>query len=188
MKKIMVVTFTLLLMMSLSSPALAQAFKVGGYVNYYSPQDSVYKDVYGKGNLMFGASLSCNLFWKIEIRAEANYFKDKGGMTITEEEVKFSLIPIVVGIRVRVIQNKKMSIYLGAGVDFCSYKEKLPERFEDVSESATGPHAEVGTYLYLPHRLYMDINLRYLILNVEPSEEKIKLGGWKAGIGVGKRF
>lgn len=188
MKKIMAITFTLILMIGLSSPALAQIFKVGGHVNYYSPEDSIFKEIYGTGGPMFGASLSVNLIWRIEVRAEANYFQDKGRMTITEEEITFTLTPIVVGIRFRVIQTNKLSIYLGAGVDFCSYKEKLPERFEDVSESAVGPHVEVGTYLYLPHKFYAEINIRYLKLDDEPFGERIKLGGLRAGIGIGYRF
>lgn len=188
MKKVIAITFTLFLIASLSSPALAQNFKIGSHVNYYSPQDSIYKEVYGKGGPMFGTSLSRNVFWKIEIRAEVNYFQDKGGMTITEEEVKFTLMPIVLGARVRAIETNRLSAYLGAGLDFCPYKEDLPDRFEDVSESATGYHIELGAYVYLFRGFYGDINIRYLKLDVEPFEEKIKLGGLRAGVGIGYRF
>jgi hypothetical protein len=188
MKKIMAITFSLFLMMSLSSPALGQMFKIGSHVNYYSPKDSIYKEVYGKGGPMFGVSLSRNIFWKIEIRAEVNYFQDKGGMTLTEEEVKFTLMPIVVGTRVRVIETNRLSAYIGAGFDFCLYKEDLPDRFDDVSESATGYHFEVGTYVYLFRGFYGDIQIRYLKLDAEPFEERIKLGGLRAGVGIGYRF
>lgn len=184
----MIMTLAIFLMTSLSSPALAQTFKIGSHVNYHSPTDSIYKEVYGKGGPMYGASLSGNVFWKIEIRAEVNYFQDKGRMTLTEEEVKFTLTPIVVGMRVRMIETNRLSAYLGAGFDFCPYKEDLPDRFEDVSESAIGYHIEVGTYVYLFRGFYGDIHIRYLRLDAEPFEEKIKLGGLRAGIGIGYRF
>jgi opacity protein-like surface antigen len=176
-------------MMGLSHFALAEGFKVGLSFNHYSPQDSIYKDIYGKGNLMLGGSLSYEIktIIKLELRAEANYFQDKGEMTATKEEISFTLVPIAVGLRFRVI-DKKVSPYLGAGVDFCSYKEKLPERFEQVSELKVGFHVETGSYLNLTKRFHIDLNVRYVKVDANPFDETIKLGGLRAGIGIGFSF
>ena len=189
MKKIMTLIFTLLLMMGLSHPALAKGFKVEFSFNHYSPRDSIYKDTYGKGNFMLGGSLSYEMkvLINLEFRVEANYFQDKGEMTATKEEISFTLIPIVLGLRFK-IMDKKMSPYLGAGVDFCSYKEKLPERFEQVAELKVGFHVEAGSYLNLTRRFFIDLNARYVKVDANPFDETIKLGGMRAGLGIGLSF
>jgi len=188
MKKIMTLTFTLLLMIGFSHYALAKGIKVGCSLNYYSPQDSLYKDIYGKGNLMFNASLSYEVIRRFELRVEANYFRDKGEMTLTKEKITFNVIPIVIGARLRLIDLSVLSPYLGAGVDYYAYKESLPDRFEDVSESEIGFHAEVGSYLNIIQGFYLDVNVRYIKVDTRPFDETIKLGGFRAGVGIGFSF
>jgi hypothetical protein len=227
MKKIMAITFTLFLTMSLSSPALAQLFKtpkkfnlssynqaedssatgdlspdpgtvlkLGFFIGHYNPEDPRYKEVYEKGGLMFGFSLSVNLFWKMEFRAEVNHFQNKGLTTITEEETTFTLTPIVLGVRVRAIETNKLSVYLGAGIDPFSYREKLPEHFgEDVSGSKIGYHIEAGVIAYLPRGFFIDVNFRRMKLDVveplyvEPFEKRIKVGAaLEIRVGAGLRF
>lgn len=189
MKKVITLTLTLFLMISFSHPALAKGFKVGCSLNYHSPQDSLYKGIYGKGNFMFSGSLSyeIKILMMLEFRAEANYFQDKGELTATKEEITFTFTPIVLGIRFKVI-GTKINPYFGIGVDFCSYKEKLPDRFEDVSESTTGFHMEAGSYLNLTRRLHLDLNIRYLSVNAESFDKTVSLGGFRTGIGIGYNF
>ena len=187
MKKTKSIFLTFLLIMSLSQMALAVDHKAGGNLAFYAVTDSLYKDVYGTGNLMFGAFLSFEFMKRLELRAEANYYKDAGEMTVSKEEIKFTLIPLVAGIRFKLI-NSKISPYLGAGIDFCYYKEALPERIEDVSESKLGFHGELGTYLKVTHNLFLDLNIRYLKLDVKPLNETVKLGGIRAGVGFGIAF
>src|SRR4030066_2338975 len=79
---------------------------------------SIYRDTYGSGNLIYDASLSYDLLRNLEIRGEVGYFRDKGETTLTREEIKFSMIPVVIGIRAKLVKIKKLSPYLGAGVDF----------------------------------------------------------------------
>lgn len=175
------------------SPALAQIFRVGGLINYYSVEDPVYKEVYKKGNLMPGIFTSVNLgrisFMLIELRAEANYFQAQGEMTLTKEKVRFSLTPIVVGVRLLITRLlNKINVYLGGGIDFCPYKEKVPERLENVSKSGVGYHIDVGSYIYLTSRFFLDLSIRKIKLDVKPFDETVKLGGVRAGIGFGYRF
>lgn len=187
MKKIMIVFFTLFLTASLSPYALTKGLGSGCYLNYYSVADSIYKDVYGSGNLMFGGYLSYEVIRKLELRVEANYFQDKGKMTLSQEEITFTLIPLVFGVRFRVIK-RNLCPYLGVGVGVYSYREMLPDRFEDVSDSTIGYHVEGGSYLNLTRRFYLDMNVRYILANAKPFEETIKLGGFRAGIGIGYWF
>lgn len=188
MKNSMTVILVLFFIVILSNYGLAEDFKAGGSLNYYSVTDSIYKDTYGKGNLMFGCSLSYEVIRKLELRAEANYFRDKGGMTKTKEEITFTIIPIVLGVRYKVLELNRLSPYLGAGVDFYFYKEDVPPRFEDVLDSTTGFHIEVGSYVNVIHGFYLDLNVRYIRANAKSDDETIKLGGFRAGIGMGYCF
>jgi opacity protein-like surface antigen len=188
MKKIMLAFTALFILFNLSQPCLAESFKIGGSVNYYSVTESIYKDVYGKGNLMFGGALSCELIRMFELRAEANYFHQKGKMTISKEEITLTIIPITLGTRIRFIEIDRLSPYIGAGFDFYSYKEELPDRFDDVSEHTTGFHVEGGFYVDATHSLYLDVNIRYTKADTEPFDETVRLGGIRAGIGFGIQF
>ncbi len=163
-------------------------FGISGFLGLYSVNDSIYKDTYGNGNLMCGGSFSLRIVKKLEVRAGAYYFRDLGEMTITEEEIKFVLIPIELSLRYIIIGTNRIIPYIGAGVDLCFYKESLPERFQEVSEATVGFHAEIGTYVSLFRGFQLDINARYLKADVEPFEEKIGLGGPRVGIGFEYRF
>jgi len=188
MKKIMALLTGLLIFMSLSHPAFPKRFKAGGALNYYTVTDSIYKDIYGSGNIMFGAFMSYEVLIKLELRAEANYFRQKGEMTISQEEITLTLIPIVLGARIRFVELNKLSFYIGTGIDFYAYKEELPDRLEDVSESTIGYHLEAGTYLTIFQRVYLDMNFRYIKADAKPFDETIRLGGIRAGIGIGFQF
>jgi len=177
-------TLAYLLIFTLYSSA--GALRVGGSIGYYSVADSIYKDTYGSGNFIYGGSLSYDLLRNLEIRGEVGYFKDKGEMTLTQEEINFSMIPVVIGMRVKLVKIKKLSPYLGAGVDFCSYKER--SRLGDTSESTVGFHIEGGSYIALGQRFHIDLNLRYVKADAQPFDETIQLGGWRAGVGVGYSF
>src|SRR4030042_6549138 len=164
----------------------AGGLRVGGSIGYYSVADSIYKDTYGSGDFIYWGSLSYDLLRSFEIRGEVGYFKDKGQMTLTREEIKFSMIPVVIGMRVKLVKIKKLSPYLGAGVGFYSFKERA--RLGDTSDSTTGFHIEGGSYIALGQRFHIDLNLRYVKADAQPFDETIKLGGWRAGVGVEYSF
>ncbi len=188
MKIIKIFTIILIALVSLSIYSFGLGFRIGGSVNYYSVEDPIFKDTYGKGNLMYGISFSFEAIKKFELRAEANHFREKGEMTLTEEEITFTLRPVILGLRLKLVDVKMVSVYLGGGAGYYSYIENLPDRFEDVEESTIGYHAEAGVYVNVVPKFYLDFNVRYTIANAEPFDETIKLGGIRAGIGFGLSF
>lgn len=135
---------------------------------------------------MYGGFISYEPVTIFELRGEIGYFRDTGKMTLTKEKIEFSIIPLVVGARVKLIKIKNLNPYIGAGIDFYSYKEKA--RMGDTSDSTTGFHIEAGGYIALWWRLHFDVNLRYVRADAKPYDEKIKLGGLRAGIGLGFSF
>ncbi|MBW2991287.1 porin family protein [Candidatus Woesearchaeota archaeon] len=186
MKKSILFLLALLLVSSFSFQCWAGTFKIGASVNYYLISDPIFKELYSSGGMMFGGFLSFS-YKMFELRTEFNTFQMNGNMSLTEEEIKFSMTPIVVGLRV-FLPNKTVSPYLGGGLTYCSYKEELPARFEPVSESVTGFHFESGSYFILAKGLLLDLNVRYSNLNAESFADDVKIGGIRAGLGVGYRF
>jgi opacity protein-like surface antigen len=164
----------------------AAKLRVGGSLSYYSVSDPIYNGIYGSGNLSYGASLSYDPLRNLEIRGEVGCFKDKGKTTLTREEITFSMTPVVIGLRAKWVMTAKFSPYLGAGVDFVSFREKA--RLGETSDSATGFHLEVGSYVELGRGLHLDFNLRYIKVEARPIDETIRLGGWRSGIGAGLSF
>ena len=187
MKKVLVLSGIFLLMTGRVGSVFAGGFKVCLHASYYALTDSISKEIYGGGGGLLGGSLSYDFLKKFELRAEYNYFHKTGKMTLTQEDVTLTLTPIILGMRFRIL-GQKVSPYIGAGVGTLPYKEKLPERLEHVSERATSLHFEGGGYVNLKHRLFMDLNIRYAWAPTQPFNEKIQLGGVRAGIGIGYSF
>jgi len=163
-----------------------EGIKAGGSIGHYFIADSIYKDTYGSGSLIYEGSLSYDLSRHLEIRAAIGYFKDTGETTLTGEEIKFSMIPVVIGMRVKLVKRGKLDPYFGLGLDFYSFKERA--RLGNTSGSTTGFHLEGGTYVALGQRFHIDINLRYVKADAQPLDEEIRLGGWRAGVGMGYSF
>lgn len=183
MKKIPVIMTIILLFTFFTR---AEKFRLGVSSGYYSIQNSIYKETYGSGNFMYGTFLGYNLTKRLELRGESGYFKDRGKTGLTKEEMEFSIIPVVAGIRYLIIKIKFLNPYIGAGVDFYFFKEKV--RLGDTSDSTTGFHIETGSYISLGRRLFIELNFRYVNAKVKPYDETINLGGFRTGIGVGFFF
>ena len=117
MKKSIVFLLALFLVSSFSYLSWAGTFKVGASVNYYAISDPIFKELYTSGGMMFGGFLSYS-YKMFELRTEFNTFQLNGNLSLTEEEIKFSMTPIVVGLRV-VLINRTVSPYLGGGFNYC---------------------------------------------------------------------
>lgn len=188
MRKIVIGFGVAVFMLGLGRPAFSGPLRLGFSAGYYIPSDSAYKDLYGQGNLMFGASLGFELIRKVEIRLEGGYFQDSGKMNLTGEDLKLSFFAGSLGARFRFIDGKALQPYVGAGVTMYSYKEDLPPRLEDVSKTAVGFQGEAGIYYALSAMVLLDLNFRYVSMNTKPFSESVKLGGLRAGLGVAFQF
>jgi hypothetical protein len=174
--------------LGLVGPVRGLDLKVTAAVHYYAVQDSVYREVYGRGDLMYGLTLAVQPFSLLEIAVDGGLLQDKGRMTYTDEEVQFLLRILALSLRLHLVRVKFFSVYLGGGGDYCLYKEKAPPRFGDVSGSTTGYHAEAGVCLNLPWKFYLDFNARYVVAKAKPLGETLKIGGLRAGLGAGLKF
>jgi opacity protein-like surface antigen len=188
MRKTFIVFAFAIFVLGLVQPVFSGPLRLGLMAGYYMPADSAYKDLYGQGNIMFGASFGFELSRKLEIRLEGGYFQDSGKMNLTEEDLKLSFFAGSLGARFRFVDGKALQPYVGAGVAMYSYKEDLPARLEDVSKTAFGFQGEAGIYYALSAKILLDLNFRYVLMNTKPLNESVKLGGLRAGLGVAFQF
>ena len=193
------IVIVLCLVMLISGMGFAKGFKLGASAGYRMMQDTRYKDVYSSGGLTYGVNLSYQVFDWMEVRGEFNLFQQNGKLTLTGEDTKFSMTPIVVGARALLMKGK-ICPYLGIGVNITSYKETLPARMGDESGSAGGFHGEGGVYYNITKGFYVDLSVRYILgakaditdagaaNSLGGRKEKAKLDGISAGIGFGINF
>ena len=141
------------------------------------------REFYGNGAPLFGGSLAFQIK-HFEVRAEMNYLKKKGEMNLTQEEITFSRRIFLQGVRIHY-----KALYLGGGVTFASYKERLPFRLSEfsVDESAPGFYVELGANFNIG-RFQIELNPRYTKIETLNSSEKINIGGFQVCIGIAYRL
>lgn len=152
--------------------------------SFYSFSDTLIKDFYGSGAPIFAGSLTLELIKNLEFRGEYNYLQTKGAMSVSEEELKFTFKDIVLEARFKFFSKKKLSPYICGGVDFISFKEDYPERFDDFEDKTNGYHFGAGAYIKLSNKFNIDFNVRYVRAEVGPFDDVVQLGGIRTGIGI----
>ena len=189
MKKTLILACVILMSIFTVQPILGQNYlKTDFRMDGNIPAGSLYREMYGTLNPKFNLGFGLNMYKRVEIRLEASYFNDKGGTTITDEEIIFKYTSYSAGLRIRFWQIKTQNFYFGTGFKYCLYSEEVPERFNDYSDDATALYVELGDYWYLNNTFYLNFNGRYSFLKIAPFDEDINLGGVQIGVGVGIRY
>lgn len=114
-------------------------------------------------------------------------FSKTGSLTKTQEETKFSLTPLSLGVRY-LYNLKRVALFIGGGVDFMSYKEE--NVIADVSGSTTGFHASGGFYFKIPSLEFLNIvaYVKYTSATATENEIDVSLGGFEVGGGISLGF
>ena len=189
MKKTLILACVILMAALMVQPVMGQRYlKTDFRLDGNIPTGALYRDLYGAVNPKFNLGFGFNIFNSVEIRLEASYFQDKGGTSVTDEEIIFKYTSYGGGLRIKFLEMKTQSIYLGTGFKYCAYSEGVPERLNDYSDNATALYVELGNYWYLNNTFYLNLNGRYSLLKVAPFKEDINLGGIQIGVGIGIRY
>ena len=185
-KRDIFVFFFILSVLVLPSQTWANRVRIGLGAHFYSSNNSLFNEFYGNRNFMFTAQTGFSLVKFLELRAEVGHLKTSGEMSISKEDLGFSLQSLSFGLRLNIKINK-FRPYLGAGMIRLKAKEDYPDRFEDVSASYQGQYAEAGTYFAFAERLYTELNICYSSVDT-PEFMESSLGGIRAGLSFGLQF
>jgi outer membrane protein W len=162
----------------------ADKFRLGGSLHYYHIHDSLYSGMYKNGNLMWGLSMGYSITKNLELKLEGNYYHSNGKMSLSEEDISISLVPVILGARYKIGSFKNLNPYLGLGLEYLFLKETVPSRLDNYSDSSLGYHAEAGAYIWISKSLQVDFNIRYLVVEITSFDESLNLGGLRVGIGL----
>ena len=171
-------------------PALS--LNLGG--GLYMPQSTDFQDVYGKSSMAFGLGVTYYIplsgVEDLGFSLDGNYISSTGATTATAEEVKLTLMPIML---TAIYQRHFGSVipYVGLGGSLFSYKETLPETFSvpEVSGSVIGFNFLLGTHVKVVPQLSLRAYLRYHIAKKTDEDGfGINLTGSELGIGLSYFF
>ncbi len=162
---------------------------IGLSVASYKIPDTTYGEVYGpEAAPIYGLNLSRTLVslgnFQFDISAEARLYKKTGAATVSLEEAKFTMFPII-SIAPRLLFQTKYAIFFaGGGPDFYSYKEESV--LATTTGSKTGYHYQAGLYIILPTIDFLRVKLYYKFTKVKALENgyEADLGGTEYGIGL----
>lgn len=155
-----------------------------------------------------GIEFSYQAFDKVDIWAAGKIYSDVQPTTYFENESKFRLIPLSLGLRFRPVKAGAFEPFVGAGVNFYLYSEKIEGEtdLEPTSGSAFGFHFQGGTYIYFGpsflnsvfakhnRSLMGEIFIKYNMVNKTLAEllpdgtDKLDLGGFEMGVGLVVKF
>lgn len=157
----------------------------------YSISDELFKEIYEGSGTTFGAELNQVVLSRdnhnFALTLAFRSFSKTGALTETQEETKFSLTPLSLGLRY-LYNLKQIALFVGGGVDFLSYKEE--NIINDVSGSTTGFHAMGGFFFKFPGFSALNIMAyaKYTSATATENEIEISLGGIEAGLGLSLGF
>jgi len=153
-------------------------------VNYFSPPEQRFKDVYGNG-MTYSGEIGIGVWKGLKLWISGGYFTKKGELFFTKEKTKVRIFPIGGGIKYLLTEGRA-NLYTGMGLYYYQFKETNP--IGDVSKSGLGYVGQIGVFLKVIGGLIVDFNLDYSYCRMRPVERSINIGGFQAGIGLGYEF
>jgi hypothetical protein len=163
-----------------------EKFMVSVAGNYLNPSDSGYKDVYGSSVLLPEIKAGYKLYKGFYIWAGYGFFSKEGTTTELKQEAKSTQHFLSFGIGYDGKISKKFGYKAELGLLNASYKE---EAFgEKVTDNSIGFGIETGILYRIWSGIFIKISAGYLSASDTVEDVKIKLGGFKAGIGLEARF
>ena len=152
--------------------------------NYFSPREGNLKTVYEKG-LMFGAEMNVGVTDFVEIWFAENYFSKTVMDTVSDSESKVYLIPIELGLKVR-LNKGIVNPYFGIGGGYFQYKEETPDG--EIREQNIGFIGQSGLFIKISGFFVVDIYAQFKYCPITTAAEKFDVGGFHFGLGLGFEF
>ena len=158
--------------------------------SFFYPSEKAFREIYGQGPRC-GLDIGLNLWKKLELHVEGNYFFKKGKLTFSQEETTLKLVPVGLNIR-WVFLQKSINLYGGIGVIYILFEEKNP--IGKVKEDKFGPTAKIGCFKRIKgwgkliKTFVIDVYLSYHYCPMQPAQIKFDAGGTDFGLGLGFEF
>jgi len=169
-----------------SSAWAGDGFQVRVCGSVLVPADSGYKDVYGQNAFLPEIKTGMSLSGPFYLWAGYGLVSKKGETLVLKYEAKSTQHFISAGAGYKGTLSEKLEWLAEAGLLVVSYKEEAME--VTVTGSALGFLAGAGLVYRLGERFFVAAEAGYLLASDEVEGKTIKLGGLRAGLGLGIRF
>jgi hypothetical protein len=164
----------------------ADRLMIAASANYFSPGDENFKDFYGKGQFYPELKAGFNVSPKLYLWAGYGWFSAKGTTPVLNLETKAKQQFLSAGLGYRFNVSSIFAYKIEAGLFFVSYKEE--GLGAEVSDSAVGLRLDNGIIFRMNRSVFVEFSLGFLTASDTIDDIPVKLGGLKAGIGLGVLF
>ncbi len=159
--------------------------------NYLKPSDSKYKEIYGNSKFFPGIKVdSGSLFMKsLSLWGSAGYLSASGTIPGTDQSAKSTQLFICGGGALHFKVSPMFRTAFRAGIAYISYKEEALET--TVNESAIGFCGALDLIVDVNDFIFVELEGAYISASdtlpgaAANDTVEIKLGGLKAGFGIG---
>jgi opacity protein-like surface antigen len=199
--KVLLITIAFFLLGTATAlPVAAQnqpRFRAGVYFEGYMINDKNLLDFYHHSQINLpGFEAAVHTVYNIDVWASFRIYRDETKTTFYEKTDKFRINAASIGLLYRPVRWKRFEPFVGAGLNFYSYKETV-EAGSDIpgaSGNATGFHIQAGTLVDIYKFIGLTAFYRYngvkkTLANPLPDgSTSLDLGGHEFGGGIVIRF
>jgi hypothetical protein len=164
---------------------------------YFYPTSHRFRDIYSKGNGIYGVELNVKAYDWLYIFASGNYFVKNGHSTAEKHRTKVTLVPLALGLEY-VRWHRCLGVYAGLGVTgtYLNTDDHSHYVIHSVSKWGVGGIAKLGLLVDIHKRLYLDLFTNYYYARIHFHDthggklvrNTANVGGLAAGGGLGFRF
>lgn len=175
-----------LTIVSLAAAARAESISAALTLSYLAKSDSGFKEVYGSGGFQPGLRLEASVWKGLSFYGSYGYFAKTGATPVLAAEAKTTQHFMGVGAAWRGDLSRSLAWGVYAGLLYVRFQEEAIG--EKIKDGAMG--GELGALLdcRLSEKLFVFPFFSYLLADHTVEGVKVKLGGIKAGAGLGIRF
>lgn len=165
-----------------AAPSLPK-LRIGAALGYHLMFDSNFKDVYGN-MLAMGVDVSYTISEKLDVWAYAGTSSKTATVDWSEQDLKFSFVPITLDLRYYFKRNQKWDFFAGAGLNIYSFKDENP--IEEVKDSAVGMNLLGGAYYRITQKFLLHLALRFNIVKkaIEGADNDLNMNSAELLLGI----
>jgi len=154
--------------------------------NLLLPNDGDFRDIYGDSQFMPEILADVNLFKGICLRLGYGFYSAEGVTPELAFDCKTSQTALTAGVSYLGKISPRWHWSAGIGICRLGYTEEALD--QEITGSAWGPSADAGIIAFIGRHFLARLNLGYAGAEDTVEDITVKLGGIKAGAGIGVRF
>lgn len=158
---------------------------------YFYPTSKKFREIYKDGGLEGEIELSKTFRENWMGWGNVGYFQRDGRSIGFHDKTTIRMIPISLGLKYQFLLCNLLSPYLGAGITYTFFDIKNDADFvkRHVTKGGFGFVLKSGIYIDLSENFLLDLFVDYYYQEVHfYTKDKVDVGGFKMGMGLGYRF